>query len=204
MKFKLQPETLYLCINLLDRYLSRKEIERKYLQLVGICALLIACKYEEIYPPHIKDFIYVTDKAYTSDQLLKMEIDMLDTLNFNITIPSIIRFYERWAKLAEIEEKCFYLGRYLCELSLIEYHMLKYKPSLLSLSALYLAIKIAKCDVGCKNKLMKFVKFQDSDIKICARELLCLFQSAPSFTLTCIRDKYSRKEYQEASKIKII
>ena len=58
MKFKLFPETLYLTINIIDRYLAKAEVKRAKLQLVGVTALLIASKYEEIYPPELKkDFV---------------------------------------------------------------------------------------------------------------------------------------------------
>ena len=66
LKFKLFPETLFITINLLDRYLTLNQVERKELQLVGVCCMLVASKYEEIYPPEIKDFAYITDKAYSS------------------------------------------------------------------------------------------------------------------------------------------
>ena len=66
LKFKLSPETLFIAINLLDRYLTLNQVERKELQLVGVCCMLVASKYEEIYPPEIKDFAYITDKAYSS------------------------------------------------------------------------------------------------------------------------------------------
>lgn len=65
LKFKLLPETLYLTINMIDRYLAKEVITRRKLQLVGIAAMLISSKYEEIYPPEIKDFTYITDRAYT-------------------------------------------------------------------------------------------------------------------------------------------
>ena len=61
LKFKLLPETLYLTINLIDRFLAKEQISRQRLQLVGVTAMLIASKYEEIYPPEIKDFVFVTD-----------------------------------------------------------------------------------------------------------------------------------------------
>lgn len=65
MKFKLLPETLFITINLVDRYLSIEVIDKQNVQLLGVAALMIACKYEEIYPPTVKDFIYVTKNAYT-------------------------------------------------------------------------------------------------------------------------------------------
>jgi hypothetical protein len=64
-KFKLVPETLYLAINLIDRYLERQEVSRPRLQLVGVTSLLIASKYEDIYPPKLRNLVYVCDGAYT-------------------------------------------------------------------------------------------------------------------------------------------
>lgn len=67
LKFKLLPETLFLTINLIDRYLEKKQILRTNFQLLGVTAMLIASKYEEIYAPEIRDFVYITDKAYTKE-----------------------------------------------------------------------------------------------------------------------------------------
>lgn len=65
LKFKLVPETLYLTVNLIDRYLEKASVMREKLQLVGVTAMLIASKYEEIYAPEVQDFVYITDKAYS-------------------------------------------------------------------------------------------------------------------------------------------
>ena len=64
-KFKLQKETLFLTINIIDRFLEKTIVSKSKLQLVGVTALLIASKYEEIYPPEVKDFVYITDRAYS-------------------------------------------------------------------------------------------------------------------------------------------
>lgn len=69
-KFRLQRETLYITISVIDRYLSIRHCSKAQLQLVGVSALLIACKYEEIYPPDLKDFVYITDRAYTKQDVL--------------------------------------------------------------------------------------------------------------------------------------
>lgn len=69
LKFKLVPETLYLTINLIDRYLEREEVSRPKLQLVGVTSLLIASKYEEIYPPELRDLVYICDRAYTKQDV---------------------------------------------------------------------------------------------------------------------------------------
>jgi cyclin B len=102
-RFNLLPETLYIAVGLVDRYLSRKTVIRQQLQLVGVSAMLIAAKYEEIYPPEVKDFVYVTDRAYTKDQILKMEADILTTLDFAVTWPTAWRFLERYAKVGGLD-----------------------------------------------------------------------------------------------------
>lgn len=68
-KFKLQTITLWLCMNILDRYLEAVIVERSQLQLVGVTALLVACKYEEIYPPEVRECVYITDYAYEREQV---------------------------------------------------------------------------------------------------------------------------------------
>ena len=83
-KFKLLPETLYITVNLIDRYLSLFNVQKSQVQLVGVASLLIATKYEEIYPPTVKDFIYLTDDTYTKDQILTMEKNILYSLQFDI------------------------------------------------------------------------------------------------------------------------
>lgn len=72
-KFKLLPETIYLTVNMIDRYLSKKNVSRSKLQLLGVTSLMIAAKYEEVYPPTIKDYVYITDNAYVKDEVLSME-----------------------------------------------------------------------------------------------------------------------------------
>jgi len=62
LKFKLLPETLFLTINLIDRYCMVKDVLKNEYQLLGVTAMLIASKYEEIYPPEIRDFVHITDK----------------------------------------------------------------------------------------------------------------------------------------------
>ena len=89
LKFKLVPETLYLTVNLIDRYLLGSPVERSNLQLVGVSALLLASKYEEIYPPELKDLVYITDKAYTQEQILGMEEKMVKALKYKMTIASV-------------------------------------------------------------------------------------------------------------------
>jgi len=146
LKFKLVPETMYVTANLIDRFLSKKGIQRNKLQLVGVTAMFIASKYEEIYAPEVRDFVYISDKAYSREEILKMEATMLGALNFNVTAPSPYAFLKRFVKVAGYlrpeESREERLCAYLVELTLQEYRMLKYLPSVIAASAVCLAHKM--------------------------------------------------------------
>lgn len=71
-KFELMEETLYLTVNLIDRFLALQPVVRKKLQLVGVTAMLLACKYEEVTVPVVEDLILISDKAYTRNEVLEM------------------------------------------------------------------------------------------------------------------------------------
>jgi hypothetical protein len=73
--------------------------------LIGVTAMLIASKYEEIYAPEVRDFVYITDKAYQKEEILKQEFKMLMLLDFNVCSPSSYRFLERFAKIAGLNTK---------------------------------------------------------------------------------------------------
>ncbi len=109
LKFKLMTETLYLTVNLIDRYLSVQSVSRKNLQLVGVTALLLAAKYEEIWAPEVNDFVHISDNAYTREQILHMEKTMLNTLQFNLTVPTPYVFVARCLKAAAADREVFYL-----------------------------------------------------------------------------------------------
>jgi hypothetical protein len=121
--FKLLPETLFLTVNVIDRYFSKHQISKREVQLVGIAALLIVTKYEEIYPPILKDFIYITENEYTADEILDMEKKILFALDFDINLCSSFRFLERFNKLGKICSVTFFLAQYMLELGLLDSKM---------------------------------------------------------------------------------
>ena len=202
IKFKLLPETIYLTINILDRFLDVCQISRQKLQLVGITAMLIASKYEEIYAPEIKDFIYVTDKAYDKEEILEMEGKMLLALNFNLAATSPNRFLERYAKVHNIDEKAFMLAKYLIELSLIEYKMLKYSASNIACSAIYLACKVLKKDAWSET-MARNTFYTETQVRPCAKDLCVLLQNSSKSLLQAVKKKFSSVKYLEISKIQL-
>lgn len=73
-QFHLTLETFHMTVSIIDRYLQEvTQLSRKYLQLVGVTALFISSKYEDLYPAEIGDFVYIADNTYTKKQILQME-----------------------------------------------------------------------------------------------------------------------------------
>jgi len=195
LKFKLVPETLFLTIQIIDRFLCRKEVNRNKLQLVGITALFIACKYEEIYPPELKDFVYVTDKAYTKKEILKMEKMILLELGFDITYPSSLRFLDLFVQISNssFDNDYYFFARYLLELFQVDYKSTYYLPSLIAAAALYLTREI------CKNlnenfqgtNICHISGYSDEKLRDCSKDILLVLDSADTSTLQAVKNKFS-------------
>jgi len=138
-KFRLQPETLYLCVNIIDRYLSLAHIRYEYLQLLGITALFVASKYEEQYPPVVKDCVNIADRSYSIQQILDMEFEIVIKLDFKMTVPTAYPFLQRFLHITNAPNVVRDLASFFTERMLQEYCMLHFRPSLLVSAAVCLA-----------------------------------------------------------------
>ncbi|XP_061886392.1 G2/mitotic-specific cyclin-B2 isoform X2 [Entelurus aequoreus] len=138
-RFQLLQETLYLSVAVLDRFLQVQPVSRRKLQLVGVTAMLVACKYEEMYAPEVGDFAYITDNAFTKAQILEMEKQVLKTLNFQLGRPLPLHFLRRASKVSNADTARHTLAKYLMELTLIDYDMVHYHPSEIAAASLCLA-----------------------------------------------------------------
>merc|ERR1719395_482317 len=121
LKFKLSAETLFLTVSLLDRYLKVRAVQRTKLQLVGVTCMLIAAKFEEIYAPEVRDFVNITDKAYSRTQILDMEVNILKKLDFKVVTVSPFTFLQRYLSVMRYGKTHRYLAQYVLELTLVDY-----------------------------------------------------------------------------------
>jgi cyclin B len=193
LKFKLVPETLYLTVNLIDRFLERKEVSRPKLQLVGVTSLLIASKYEEIYPPELRDLVYICDRAYTRHEILEMEEEILKTLEYQITVPSAHAFLVRFLKAAHADKKIVQLSCYLLDSTLPSYQLNNYLPSQLAAAAVF----IARRTVGRNSwspTLLRYAMYCEEEIAPVARALLAE-KAATSPELRAVNKKYTSSRY---------
>lgn len=106
-----------------------KTTSRQNLQLVGVAALFIAAKYEELFPPDLAEFVYLTDNTYTRDEVLRMEMHILKKLKFELAQPLAIHFLRRFSKAAHSNVKIHDMSKYFIELSAVDYELSEILPS---------------------------------------------------------------------------
>ena len=196
-KFHLKSQTLYQTIWLIDTYLSRKFIKRSDLQLLGLGCLYIACKFQEIYYPQLKDYVEETDGAYTKEDLLRIEKDILTTNNYNLLPPSQEDFYNIISKYFGFNEKQYYLGLFFMENSLIDYNMIKYSPSVIAVSCSYIVMKFFGISNYKKLYSTKIIheKCPQKIIKDTAREICFLVKHLNTSEFKAVKEKYSNEKY---------
>lgn len=199
-KFELMDETLFLTVNLIDRFLERQTVSRKKLQLVGMTAMLLACKYEEVCVPIVEDLIVICDKAYTRTEVLDMEKVMVNTLQFNMSVPTPYVFMRRFLKAAQSDRKLELLSFYIIELCLVEYEMLKFPPSLLAAAAVY----TAQCSLLKSNQWSKtsewHTTYSEDQLMECSRMMVTFHQKAGTGKLTGVHRKYSTHKFGYAAR----
>ncbi|CAL4905587.1 unnamed protein product [Urochloa decumbens] len=204
-EYKLVADTLYLAISYVDRFLSYNALGRDRLQLLGVAAMLIAAKYEEISPPHAEDFCYITDNTYTKQELVKMETDILKLLQFELGNPTIKTFLRRFTRSAHEDKKqsillMEFLGSYLAELSLLDYGCLRFLPSVVAASVMFVARLTIDPDVNPWNKKMqKVTGYKVSELKDCIVAIHELQLNRRCASVMAVRDKYKQHKFKFVS-----
>uniref|UniRef100_A0A8C3PNR7 Cyclin B2 n=1 Tax=Calidris pygmaea TaxID=425635 RepID=A0A8C3PNR7_9CHAR len=198
----LMQETLYMCVAILDRFLQSHPVPRKTLQLVGVTALFLASKYEELMCPCVDDFVYITDNAYTSDEVREMEIMILKELNFSIGRPLPLHFLRRASKAGEADVRQHTLAKYLMELTLIDYDMVHHRPSEIAAAALCLSQKLlGRNKWGTKQQYYTGYTEEslETTMKHMAKNVVKINESLTKYT--AVKNKYAAGELLKISTI---
>nr|XP_029136850.1 cyclin-A2-like [Labrus bergylta] len=200
-EYKLQSETLYLAVNYIDRFLSSMSVLRGKLQLVGTAAMLLASKFEEIYPPEVAEFVYITDDTYTKKQVLRMEHLVLKVLSFDLAAPTINQFLTHYFLHQSVSKQVECLAMYLSELSLVDSDpFLKYLPSQTAAAAYALANSIVSGGSWPKS-LIEMTGYSLEDLMPCIEDLHRLHLNAAQHAQQSVREKYKGAKYYEVSLI---
>ena len=140
-KFRLKPECLYVTQHIIDQFLSRKKIQKNQLHLLGVATLLISSKYEEIYPPDLRDLLAISENKFNREQVIKMEKEILTTLGFILTAPSAYRFLERYKRLSKTfgDKEVFFFAQYIQEVAMLDASLLRFRPSQIAAASMILS-----------------------------------------------------------------
>lgn len=210
-KFKLLPNTFFLGINLLDRYLSKRQLNRRKLQLAGCTCLWIASKYHEIYAPEMGDFVYISDNAFSADDLMNMEIQILKSLSFILTVPTFYNYAQRYCKISS-----FYLKKereikiisdlimYCIEHSVMSYDLCRQKPSLIgAASFIYSCIstKVFSIQTFKNDNLEKIIGYTLNELIPIMTQIDQIVRNAKRTKHKAVYKKYCNQKYSNIGKL---
>ncbi|CAA0404766.1 unnamed protein product [Arabidopsis thaliana] len=204
-EYKLVSDTLYLTVNLIDRFMSHNYIEKQKLQLLGVTCMLIASKYEEISAPRLEEFCFITDNTYTRLEVLSMEIKVLNSLHFRLSVPTTKTFLRRFIRAAQASDKVpliemEYLANYFAELTLTEYTFLRFLPSLIAASAVFLARwTLDQSNHPWNKTLQHYTRYETSALKNAVLAMEDLQLNTSGSTLIAIRTKYNQQKFKRVA-----
>ncbi|CAL2279280.1 unnamed protein product [Prunus armeniaca] len=187
-EYQLVTDTLFLTVSYIDRYLSSYAISRNK-------------KYEEICPPRVEDFCYITDNTYIMEEVLEMERDVLKFLNFDTGPPTTKNFLRILTRAALENSKSSktqleFLSCYLVELSLLDYSCVQFLPSVVAASAIFLSRFMIQPEVHPWSlALQSYSGYRPSDLKMCVHVIHDLQLNIKGSSLRAVRDKYRRPKY---------
>nr|CAA49640.1 mitotic B-type cyclin [Schizosaccharomyces pombe] len=194
--FCLMPETLYLAVNIIDRFLSRRSCSLSKFQLTGITALLIASKYEEVMCPSIQNFVYMTDGAFTVEDVCVAERYMLNVLNFDLSYPSPLNFLRKISQAEGYDAQTRTLGKYLTEIYLFDHDLLRYPMSKIA-AAMYLSRRLLRRGPWTAKLVESSGGYEEHELKEIAYIMLH-YHNKP-LEHKAFFQKYSSKRFLKAS-----
>ncbi|NXY23822.1 CCNB1 protein, partial [Atrichornis clamosus] len=163
MKFSLHQETLYLTVAIIYHFLQDNTVFKMKLPLVGVTAMFIASKYEEVFPPCIRDFSYVTNYTCLKFHIRKMESKILKAMDFCLGFSLPLHFLKRASRTPQVVFEQYVLAKYLMELCIVNYDMVHFCPSRTAAAAFCLSLKLLS---GWKllQYLQQLTSYTESDI----------------------------------------
>lgn len=203
-RFKLLDESLFAGIWIMDRYFSKElDTKKSLLQLIGVTSLMLASKFEEVYPPSLEDYLKVCDGAYSETELLDMEARILSILEFDISVTSSLILFRYFTRSVSISRKSFFFGEYLLHCALMDAKSFKFSQNQLSTGAIFLVNKMFKEGIKWDKELGELTNISESKVKVVAKELYKILKRVSGKDWGAIRRKFSRVEVMEVAKFKV-
>ncbi|XP_055529434.1 G2/mitotic-specific cyclin-B [Wyeomyia smithii] len=204
-QFKLEIDTYHMTVSIIDRYLQLvTDTPKKELQLVGVTAMFIASKYEELFPPDISDFAYITDDTYKKRQILNMEKQIVKTLGYHLGKPLPTHFLRRFSKAAVANDKHHLAAKYLIELASIDYTTAHFKPSEIAAAALYISLYLFPLATSTESivwtkTLEHYTQYTVEHLTPIVQRLANVVKSTPTSKVQAVYSKYRSSKFEKIS-----
>ncbi|KAJ3787012.1 cyclin-like protein [Lentinula aff. detonsa] len=197
LRYHMLPETLWITINIIDRFLSQRTVSVVKLQLVGITAIFIAAKYEEILAPSVDEFVFMTDEGFKKDEILKGERIILQALDFQIShYCSPYNWMRRISKADDYDLQTRTLSKFLIEVTLIDCRFLRAKASLIAAVGMYSARTMLGGDW---NDSFVYYSGYTEDQLYQGHLFIVEKMAERSFSKLALYKKYANKKFLKAS-----
>jgi len=202
-QFRLLQETLFMTMSIIDRYLAKegKTIHRSQLQLVGVSAMFLASKVEEIFAPEISDFVYITDNAYTGEEIKHMELKIINALNFDLCRPISLNFLRRFSKAGDVDLLQHSVAKFILEQGLLDYALVSYKPSHMAAAALNLSLLVTEgVQVKLWNKNLEYYSgYSSNQLMPTVKKMANMIVKSEAGKLHAVRTKYSSVKFMKVA-----
>lgn len=201
-KWKLHEETLFLAVNIMDRYLAKKKISLNNFQLLGLTAFMISSKFEDSEPPSLMDLLFSCKNSFSQEELKSMEYEILSTLNFDILFVSSYKFLSYFYYLCQFNnKKIFFLANFILELCLIDIEIMKYNQGQIAIAVLL----VAKNCLHVKSGINIIKNFYDFDREVIRELQKKIVLTLAKIVLGCksslIINKFEEKKFMNVSMI---
>lgn len=197
LRYHLLPETLWIAVNILDRFLTVRVVSMVKLQLVGVTAMFIAAKYEEILAPSVEEFVFMTENGFSKDEVLKGERIMLSTLNFDISsYCSPLTWVRRISKADDYDLQTRTLCKFLIEVTLLDHRFIRAKPSMIAAVGMCVSRRMLGGDWN--DTFMYYSGYTESQLEVACNFLVDQIADS-DFESQFIYRKYASKRYLRAS-----
>jgi len=192
-KFRCSSDVIFYTISYLDQYLHKTpDAMRSRLHAIGVTALWLANKVEEVYPIPMSDLVFITDNEATVPLMKSLEIDYLKKLGGKVTPVHQLMFLRRFSKAAAVAPRAHHMAKYITELAFTEILFCHTLPSKLAASALYLTNRLLNRPMGWWDATMEYYsRYRESDLFETAEALLGILRRARTNEFSAVYRKYS-------------
>jgi cyclin A len=208
---RFESRTLHLAVLCLDRFLSTARARPavrsvRVLITITAAALLVASKYEEVYPAEVEEFVDETSRTNggcSTEELLAAEVAVLKALRHELGSPTACTFLELFMeRLGVGDQAAAQLTSRLIELSLLDYGILRFRPSVVAASAILVALMTARPsdDNPWGHEHERATGYTAEELKECAERLNRLQQNSVQYASLSgfenMRKKYSKSNFK--------